>query len=44
METTLTYRFRRQTKNHLDWLLYIVKSERYFEDEGFVSNITKKAS
>ena len=44
METTLRYRFIRQSKNHLDWLVNIIKSERYFEDEGYASNIIKKAS
>tara|TARA_R110002049_G_scaffold307720_2_gene509235 strand:+ start:70863 stop:70997 length:135 start_codon:yes stop_codon:yes gene_type:complete len=44
METTLTYRFKRQPENHLDWLVNIIKSEKYFEYEGFATSITKKAS
>ncbi|MFI0427916.1 hypothetical protein [Mariniflexile sp. HMF6888] len=39
METTLKYNFKRQSKNHLDWLINIIKSERYFETEAtLISN------
>jgi hypothetical protein len=44
MDTILTYRFRSQSKNHLDWLVNIIKSEKYFEYEGSVSNIKKQAA
>lgn len=33
MESTLNYSFKRQSKNHLDWLIYIIKSEKYYEVE-----------
>lgn len=38
METTLKYKFKRQSKNHLDWLLNIVKSEKYYLSESFITN------
>lgn len=34
MKTTLNYNFKRQSKNHLDWLVNFIKSERYFEIES----------
>ena len=34
METTLNYKFKRQFKNHLDWLVNIIKSEKYYQFEG----------
>ncbi|MBP0905706.1 hypothetical protein ACFSKN_15925 [Mariniflexile gromovii] len=34
MKTTLTYSFKRQSKNHLDWLINIIKSEKYSEIEA----------
>lgn len=30
MKTTLNYKFKRKSKNHLDWLINIIKSERYY--------------
>ncbi|MEN3324885.1 hypothetical protein VP395_14190 [Mariniflexile soesokkakense] len=36
METTLRYNFKRKSKNHLDWLINIIKSERYFEIETLI--------
>ena len=36
METTLPYSFRRKSKNHLDWLLNIVKSEKYYLAEAYI--------
>lgn len=38
MKTTLTYSFKRQSKNHLDWLINIIKSERYSEIESSIIN------
>jgi hypothetical protein len=34
MEATLNYPFTRKSKNHLDWMINIIKSEKYFLDEG----------
>ena len=36
MEVTLNYPFKRQSENHLDWLINIIKSEKYFQADGFV--------
>jgi len=36
METTLKYKFKRQSKNHLDWLVNIIKSEKYYQFEGHI--------
>jgi hypothetical protein len=36
METRLPYSFRRKSKNHLDWLLNIVKSEKYYQAESYI--------
>lgn len=36
MNTTLNYSFKRQSKNHLDWLIYIIKSERCHEIESSI--------
>lgn len=36
METTLNYKFKRQFKNHLDWLVNIIKSEKYYQFEGYM--------
>lgn len=38
MKTTLNYSFKRQSKNHLDWLIYIIKSERCHEIESSIVN------
>ena len=34
MEATLNYRFQRRSKNYFDWLLYTIKSEKYFEAQS----------
>ena len=36
MKTTLNYNFKRQSKNHLDWLLNIIKSEKYYQIEASI--------
>jgi hypothetical protein len=36
MKTALPYSFRRKSENHLDWLLNIVKSEKYFLAESYI--------
>lgn len=36
MESTLNYKFKRQSKNHLEWLLNTIKSERYFQAESYI--------
>lgn len=36
METTLKYKFKRQSENYLDWLVNTVKSEKYYLAEGCI--------
>lgn len=36
MEATLNYPFKRKSENHLDWLINIIKSEKYFQADGFI--------
>ncbi|CDF77927.1 hypothetical protein BN863_2150 [Formosa agariphila KMM 3901] len=36
MEKTLHYRFQRRSKNYFDWLLNIIKSEKYYQAEGVI--------
>lgn len=38
MKTTLNYNFKRQSKNHVDWLINIIKSERCSEIETTIVN------
>jgi hypothetical protein len=41
MEATLNYSFRRKSENHLDWLLNIIKSEKYFEADGYIVSLNR---
>jgi len=41
MEATLNYSFKKKSENHLDWLLNIIKSEKYFETDGYIIPLTK---
>ena len=34
METTLRYKFTRRSKNYFDWLIYTIKSEKYYLAES----------
>ncbi len=43
MEATLTYSFNRKSENHFDWLLNIVKSEKYYEADSQIVSL-KSAS
>ncbi len=36
MEATLKYTFKRRSENHLDWLINIVKSEKYYQLEASI--------
>jgi len=36
MKTTLNYTFERRTKNHFEWLLNVIKSEKYFEADSLI--------
>jgi hypothetical protein len=38
MEMPRNYNFKRQSKNHLDWLINVIKSERRFEIEAILLN------
>jgi hypothetical protein len=38
MEAKLQYDFKRQSKNYIDWLLYFVKSEKYYEMDGYITD------
>ncbi|MCF1191479.1 hypothetical protein LRR18_07780 [Mangrovimonas sp. AS39] len=42
MKPTLNYTFKRRTKNHLDWLLNVIKSEKYFLAEGYILTVNLK--
>jgi hypothetical protein len=41
MEATLNYSFSRKSENHLDWLLNIIKSEKYFEADSYIVPLNK---
>ena len=41
METTLNYPFKRRSENHLDWLLNIIKSEKYHEADSYILPLNK---
>ncbi|HUH29616.1 hypothetical protein [Gelidibacter sp.] len=34
METTLRYKFTRQSKNYFEWLIYTIKSDKYYLAES----------
>tara|TARA_R100000306_G_C4343953_1_gene126667 strand:+ start:365 stop:505 length:141 start_codon:yes stop_codon:yes gene_type:complete len=36
MELALKYRFKRRTKNHLEWLMDVIKSEKYYQAESSI--------
>lgn len=36
MKTTLNYTFERRTNNHFEWLLTVIKSEKYFEADSLI--------
>jgi hypothetical protein len=38
MGTSLNYNFERKSQNHVDWLLNIIKSEKYYQIEGLILN------
>ncbi|MEZ4792800.1 MAG: hypothetical protein R2783_04865 [Gelidibacter sp.] len=39
METTLPYHFKRRSNDYFDWLLNIIKSEKYHEVESQIVNL-----
>ncbi len=41
MEATLNYNFSRKSENHLDWMLNIIKSEKYYQVDSFIVNLEK---
>lgn len=43
MEATLNYKFKRKFKNHLDWLVNIIKSEKYYQFEGNIVHFKNSA-
>lgn len=43
MKATLNYTFERQSKNHLDWMIYVIKSEKYYEFEGEIMTFKTSA-
>jgi len=43
MKTTLNYSFKRQSKNHLDWMVNIIKSEKYYQFEGHIMQVNQSA-
>ena len=42
MEATLNYPFSRKSKNHLDWMVNIIKSEKYYLDGGIAETTCNK--
>ncbi|WP_274475779.1 hypothetical protein [Mangrovimonas aestuarii] len=38
MENVLNYRFRRRSKNYYDWMLNIIKSEKYHQTEAMIAD------
>jgi hypothetical protein len=38
MKTKLKYKFKRKSKNYLDWLVNTIKSEKYYLTEGYIMN------
>ncbi|WP_417213751.1 hypothetical protein [Bizionia sp.] len=36
MNQTLHYEFERKSKNHLDWLINVIKSEKYFQADSII--------
>ncbi|MEZ4856368.1 MAG: hypothetical protein R2812_07855 [Gelidibacter sp.] len=41
MEATLNYNFARKSENHLDWLLNVIKSEKYYEADSYIVTLDK---
>lgn len=37
MRQVLPYHFERRSKNHLDWLVNVIKSEKYFQADSIIS-------
>ncbi|MCX7549879.1 hypothetical protein [Xanthomarina sp. F2636L] len=36
MRQALHYQFERRSKNHLDWMANIIKSEKYFQADSII--------
>jgi hypothetical protein len=36
MEKALNYRFNRRSANHLEWLYYVVKSEKFYKADAVI--------
>lgn len=41
MEATLNYSFNRKSENHLDWMLNVIKSEKYYQVESYIVELKK---
>lgn len=41
MGATLNYSFRRKSENYFDWLLNIIKSEKYYEADSYIISLNK---
>ncbi|MFL0352160.1 hypothetical protein [Xanthomarina sp. GH4-25] len=41
MEATLNYSFNRKSENHFDWLLNVIKSEKYYEADSSIIPLNK---
>lgn len=41
MEATLNYNFNRKSENHFDWLLNVIKSEKYYEADSYIIPLNK---
>jgi len=42
MEANLNYKFNRKSENFLDWLMNIIKSEKYYQAEGEILSLEKR--
>ncbi|MFH4964248.1 hypothetical protein V8G69_04530 [Gaetbulibacter sp. M235] len=42
MEANLNYTFKRKSDSYLDWLMNIIKSEKYYQAEGEIFSIEKQ--
>ncbi|MGY0392160.1 hypothetical protein ACW5R3_06375 [Bizionia sp. KMM 8389] len=36
MRQVLHYHFERRSENHLDWLINVIKSEKYFQADSII--------
>lgn len=42
MQYSLNYRFERRTKNHFEWLINVIKSEKYYQADSYVELVSNR--